>query len=232
LDTASQSGELRDLSHVRSLQKIFSSIYEEPAISLDYVWPRAVGPGRSEPTHCDWVYMCRGSRRLLTIWIPLIDVPLERGPLMILENSHHPNSLTRSYLKIDADRLGVLEGVRFRHGRLMKGASYSKRPDRVRAEFGTRWLTEDFGLGDVVIFDPRTLHTTLDNQTEGLRLSVDMRFQPATETMDPRFVGTRPLAHSQRQKSIFYYLSRIRRALRAIHEPTQRALQKLERQSS
>ena len=65
----------------------------------------------------------------------------------------------------------------------------------------------------MLIFGPKLLHATLDNQTDEFRLSVDTRFQPASELMDPRFVGTRPEVHSRQDKSIFDYYTRFKRVL-------------------
>ncbi len=186
-----------------ALLAIFHAIFGEPAKPLDYSWPRIAGPGRSEPPHSDWVYMSRGTPRICTAWIPLMDVPLSYGPLMVLEDSHRDNPHTRRYLQMDADKLGYFDAPRIKHGTLVHGGRYSRRPDRVRAEFGTRWLSTDYRLGDVMIFDTRNVHTTLDNRSEGFRLSIDVRFQPAGDRVDPRFEGPYPIAHTARGTTIF-----------------------------
>jgi ectoine hydroxylase-related dioxygenase (phytanoyl-CoA dioxygenase family) len=205
---------VRQIIELKSLIRITSDLFAEQARSLNLVWVRAAGPGRGELPHCDWVYMSRGTDRLLTTWMPVVDVPIERGPLMILEQSHRENPFTQRYLTLDADRLGVLDGLRFKHRRLVHGGRYSRRPDRVRSEFGTRWLTADFKPGDVLLFGPRCLHATLDNRTADFRLSVDTRFQPAADAIDPRFDGQAPVGHSKRDKSLFFYLERLKELFR------------------
>lgn len=205
--------ELRALTRQPALLAVFARIFGEKAKPLDYSWPRIAGPGRCELPHCDWVYMCRGTTNLLSAWIPLVNVPLALGPLMILESSHHDSPLTRSYLRMDADRLGILNGVRVQHGTLVRGGTYSKRPDRTREEFGTRWLSAGFEMGDVVIFSTQCLHATLDNGTTNFRASVDVRFQPAREATDPRFDGPDPVAHSQCDWSIFDVYVQLKDAL-------------------
>jgi hypothetical protein len=205
--------EIRQIARLDSLVTLFSQLFTEPARGMDFVWPRAAGPGRGEVPHCDWVYVSRGTRRLLTVWIPLIDVPLARGPIMILEDSHRANAHTERYLNLDADRLGFLGGARIKHGQLLFGGRYSRRPDKVQEEFGTRWLTENFKVGDVLIFGPELLHATLDNQSNAFRLSIDTRFQPASEPMDPRFVGARPEVHFRQEKSIFDHYTQLKRRL-------------------
>lgn len=205
--------ELRALTRHPALLSVFARIFDEDARPFDYCCPRIAAPGTCEFPHADWVYMCRGTPKLLTAWIPLMDVPLVRGPLMILEGSHRENRLTREYLRMDADRLGVLDGLRVKHGRLVRGGRYSRRPDKTREEFGTRWLSADYEMGDVIIFSTRGLHATLDNRTAGFRASVDVRFQPASEPMDPRFSGQNPVAHAHRDRSILDVYPRLKRAL-------------------
>ena len=206
--------ERRALTRQPALLAIFQAIFGEAAKPLDYTWPRIASPGRGELPHSDWVYMRRGTPRLYTAWIPLMDLPLSHGPLMILENSHHDNPHTRRYLRMDVDKLGYFGGVRFKHGALVIGGRYSRRPDRVQREFGTRWLSTDYRLGDVIIFSTRCLHATLDNRSKGFRTSIDVRFQPAGDVTDPRFEGLHPIAHGTRDANIFDQAIQVRDGLR------------------
>jgi ectoine hydroxylase-related dioxygenase (phytanoyl-CoA dioxygenase family) len=192
-----------------NLVNLFSRLFTGPAISMDHVWIRACGTAQKSDVHCDWVYMSRGSRRVLSAWMPLVDIPTERGALMILERSHHDAPHTREYLKLDADRLGLLYGLRWKHGRLIWGGRYSTRPDRVWREFGTRWLTCSFRVGDMVVFDARCVHATLPNLTNDLRLSIDARYQPACDPVDPRFAGPAPAVHSEGRKHLLHYAQRL-----------------------
>jgi hypothetical protein len=45
-----------------------------------------------------------------------------------------------------------------------------------------------------------TLHASLDNQTERVRLSTDSRYQLASEAVDERWIGEKPLAHGPEAK--------------------------------
>lgn len=208
LEDLNQHPALKQIARQSPLIDVFSLIFGEAAVAFDYLWPRLCEPGTGALPHSDWVYMRRGTKNILSVWIPVIDVPIELGPLAILENSHFENPHTQSYLTLDADRLGFFDGLRLKHGRLIRGGNYSERPDKVQQEFGTRWLTEDFSVGDIVIFDPCGIHMTLDNRMSDPRISVDMRFQPARESRDPRFFGSNPIAHEKRQKSIFSLLKK------------------------
>ena len=195
--------ERRAVTRQPELHSIFRAIFGEEPKPLDYTWPRIAGPGRGEMPHSDWIYMRRGTPRLYTAWIPLMDLPLSHGPLMILENSHHDNPHTRRYLDMDVEKLGYFDATRFKHGAIVHGGRYSRRPDRVREEFGTRWLSTDYRMGDVIIFSTRGLHATLDNRSQGFRISMDVRFQPARDVTDPRFEGSHPVAHAERNRNIF-----------------------------
>jgi ectoine hydroxylase-related dioxygenase (phytanoyl-CoA dioxygenase family) len=55
-------------------------------------------------------------------------------------------------------------------------------------------------LGDVVIFNMQLVHGSLDNQTDRIRLSTDIRFQLAAESIDERWVGENPPGHSLAQR--------------------------------
>ena len=59
---------------------------------------------------------------------------------------------------------------------------------------GARQLTADFQVGDVVVFTMLTMHGTLDNHSPvgRARLSVDVRYQPAADSFEPRYMGENP----------------------------------------
>ena len=54
-----------------------------------------------------------------------------------------------------------------------------------------QWMTADYAAGDVVVFSMKTAHMSTSNTTaETLRLSADVRWQPASDVIDERYVGT------------------------------------------
>lgn len=164
----------------------FASIFEEVARSLDHSWVRSVPRGDGTAPHCDLPYMARGTDRLLTMWLPLEPVDIEDGPLAILSGSHHHPAI-RDYCTLDADQLPRRVLPRFRHGRRVPEAKFSRNAEGCRREIGGRWLTARFEPGDALVFSARTLHCSLDNASTRVRLSVDMRFQPAAEPCDPKW---------------------------------------------
>jgi hypothetical protein len=89
----------------------------------------------------------------------------------------------------------------------------------VREQFGTRWLSTDYRMGDVVIFSTRGLHATLDNRSRGFRLSIDVRFQPEAEVTDPRFAGANPVAHRERERCVFDHVEELKQAARRWFTP-------------
>ncbi len=186
--------ELADAPAVRALRQDaqvlgwFSSVFGEPARSFDHTWVRAVPPGDGTAPHCDLPYMARGTDRFLTLWLPLTPVTLADGPLAILAGSHqHPT--IQDYCRLDADHLPRRLLPRFRHGRRVPEAKFSRNADGCRRELGGRWLTSTFEPGDAVVFSARTLHCSLDNTGLGSRLSLDTRYQPNAALCDPRWSG-------------------------------------------
>ena len=49
---------------------------------------------------------------------------------------------------------------------------------------GKRWLTADYRMGDVVLFNVYTVHGGTDNHSDRIRLSTDTRYQLASEPLD------------------------------------------------
>ena len=66
---------------------------------------------------------------------------------------------------------------------------------------GARWLTANYRAGDVVVFTMKTLHAGTRNETRSqLRLSADLRFQPAAHERDERWMGFPPTMHQREQE--------------------------------
>lgn len=159
---------------------------------FDYVWVRSMGPGHGTRPHCDVVYMGRGTHELYTAWIPYGDVSFEVGGLMILEKSHLQAARIQKYLKSDVDT--YCENAPDRHGWKFGGA-LSTNPASLREKFGGRWLSAEFRMGDLLTFRIDTIHASLDNHTNRIRLSTDTRYQLASEPVDERWVGENPIGH-------------------------------------
>jgi ectoine hydroxylase-related dioxygenase (phytanoyl-CoA dioxygenase family) len=54
---------------------------------------------------------------------------------------------------------------------------------------------ERLGAGDALIFGMFTMHGSLTNTTDRYRISVDTRYQLASEPVDERWIGKKPKGH-------------------------------------
>ena len=181
--------QIRSLVEGEKVRAFFDRFLGGASRSLDHIWLRMKSPGRATAPHCDIVYMNRGTKNLYTIWIPLGDVPLELGPLMILEGSQRSRKLLDGYCKRDVEKRVGFFNWHFRHGGFFRGGQYTKNPVAAQREIGGRWLTTDFKAGDLITFTTCTLHGSLDNQSNQIRLSADARYQLASEPVDSRWAS-------------------------------------------
>ncbi|MEM8739065.1 MAG: phytanoyl-CoA dioxygenase family protein [Planctomycetota bacterium] len=168
------------------LFELYQRLLGEPVKTFDYKWLRAVGQEEATGCHMDHVYMGRGSKRVMTCWVPFDDVPVERGTLAMCPGSHAEEGfrkLRETYGKMDVDR-DRIEGW------------FSMHPREITQRFGSTWLTDDVEAGDVITFGMHTMHASTTNTTDRWRLSCDVRFQPASESMDERWVGGSPVGHA------------------------------------
>lgn len=176
------------------LWELFEShIFEkkQPALTFSYKWLRAVKPGGYTGVHWDNVYMGLGeTNQLYTVWIPLGDIGVEGGTLAICPGTHCLPSfgrLRQTYGTMDVDRDKV-------------AGWFTEDPMEVVELFGSRWLTENFRMGDVLIFGMHTLHASTTNLTDRVRLSCDVRFQPKDDKADSRWVGSECIGHTSHGK--------------------------------
>ncbi|MEU4197032.1 phytanoyl-CoA dioxygenase family protein [Kribbella sp. NPDC026611] len=132
--------------------------------------PGENGIGTATQAHYDLVYLRGGSDQVLSAWIPLGDCPVERGGLTYLEASHH--------------RVLAEEAA----GRLKRpAASITADLPRLATSYDARWLVADYAAGDVVVHTAHTIHAALDNVSDELRLSTDVRYQRADDAIDARW---------------------------------------------
>jgi hypothetical protein len=183
LGKANYETDLPNLLKVVNSPKImsfFEHFLGGPALTLDYKWPRAVSKGAFTGAHYDVVYMGRGSLNLYTMWTPLGDVPMDRGPLAICLGSHKFAQLKETYGRVDVSRDKLKVGW------------FSNDPVEIVDKWGGQWATTNFNAGDLIIFGMFTLHMSLTNQTNIYRTSCDTRYQLQSEPLDERFMGKDP----------------------------------------
>ncbi len=170
-----------------ALFDFFAGYFGEGALTFDEKWLRAVPHGAYTGLHYDIVYMGRGSQRLHTVWTPFGDLPMQLGTLAICVGSHMPQfaRLQETYGRHDVDR-----------DKLKDGGWYSHDPREVTTKFGGTWKSCDFQMGDIVVFPMYTMHCSTRNMTDEIRLSCDIRFQPASDPADQRWAGPNRTGHS------------------------------------
>ncbi len=185
---------LHALGESPALRSLFDRLFEEPSVSSAWKRIRPIAPGQFSGFHHDHIYMGQGSSRLLTAWVPLMPISLSLGGLAVLERPGATMSsptaqkndalLRETYGSYDVDDAWI-----------RGDGTFSEDPDEV-LQYGERLLTsEHYDVGDLVVFDLHVLHGSVTNLTAmsddpgRLRLSIDVRYQPASDPADQRWMG-------------------------------------------
>ncbi len=139
---------------------------------LRHLGPGESGIGAATQAHYDLVYLREGTDRVVSSWIPLGDCPIERGPLIYLEGSHH--AVRRQ------EAAGTLK---------LPAASITADLPALAEQYDARWLVTDFAAGDLMVHGARIIHASLDNHDPdgAFRLSTDIRYQAADQPIDARW---------------------------------------------
>ncbi len=168
------------------LYSFFATYFDEPALTFNYKWLRAVGNEQYTGAHYDYVYMGQGSPQLHTVWIPFGDIEIEQGTLAMCVGSNRLpafEKLKETYGHMDVDR-DHTEGW------------FTKDPMEIVEKFGGQWATTNYRAGDVILFGMHTMHASTTNLTNRFRLSCDVRFQPTSEPADKRWIGEEGTGHT------------------------------------
>ncbi|MDF7822260.1 phytanoyl-CoA dioxygenase family protein [Runella sp. MFBS21] len=186
---------LDSMIHSGSMIQLLKNILGGPIQYFEYTWYRAIPPGKGTRPHCDIVYMGRTTKNILTAWVPIGNIPLEGSGLMILEDSHRKGNILKSYLESDVDEYCIDNDNTSLNESLHRqwDGALSNNPVILQKKLGGRWLTSEFNAGDLVIFSSQTVHGSLDNLSDFIRLSVDCRYQLASEQIDERWIGKFPI---------------------------------------
>lgn len=203
-DLAQVNPPLHKVLYDGAMMRFWDSFFAEPTRHFDFTWLRVVAPGKGTAPHCDVVYMGRGTPELYTAWTPLSDIPLPMGGLMILEKSHRHQRLNANYGRKDVDAFCENRHPNWQgmggSGNIRAGGALSLDPVKLRRNLGGRWLTSEFQMGDVLLFSVFTVHASLDNASDRIRLSSDSRYQRASQPADERWIGPNPTGHGPQSK--------------------------------
>ena len=134
------------------------------------------GSGKASRAHIDYDYMDRGTDQLVTAWIPLGDCPVECGGLIYLEGSQRAPAAKLNRLREFTDRPADRRPI-------------SNDLSLTARALGGRWLWTNYHAGDVILHSPYLVHASLDNTSDTMRLSVDLRFRRRDAELDERWTG-------------------------------------------
>lgn len=189
--SVSEGEALRRLTHGPGMMAIMQATLEEPARAFDLIYLRPTCVGKATAMHYDYPFFAGSAQPMFNAWIPVGDVPIQDGPLVLVEGSHRFDDLIAPFLSIDyaADRSdSVVQQAAY-------AGSGQSDPIHLIEDRDTRLLTADFRAGDMLIISMFILHGSLDNvsPTNRVRLSCDVRYQPASQPADDgRYFGAIP----------------------------------------
>lgn len=161
------------LKHHPALIDLFTALLGGPVLPHPRVLGRNIWPDQPAFTtkaHQDYPNV-QGTEEVYTAWIPLIDCPMDVGPLQVAEASH---------------RRGVFDFD------IAAGAGGIEIPDALAG----LWRSGGFAQGDVLIFHSLLVHKGVANRSQHLRMSMDVRYQLLSEpfNLDNANADGQPLA--------------------------------------
>jgi ectoine hydroxylase-related dioxygenase (phytanoyl-CoA dioxygenase family) len=180
--SVSTGDRLRQASHGAGARRLVEAIIGEAVVPFDYLMLRVATPGRATEVHYDYPFFARLHDQVRTVWIPIGDVPVERGPVFVVEGSNRFE-----------DVIADLRGFEVTAGSSRK-AAFNRTAIELADERGTHLLTTDFGAGDVLVFGMYTAHGSFDHhdETRRVRVSCDARWQARRLSVDGRYMGAHP----------------------------------------
>ena len=142
------------LKHHPVLIELLERMLGGPILPHPRVLMRNIFPKREEYTtkaHQDFPNV-QGTIEVYTAWMPLVDCPMEVGPLQIAAGSHAAGVY-------DFDIAGGAGGI------------------EIKDPLEGRWVCGDFAVGDVLLFHSMAVHKGVANRSDRLRMSMDVRYQ-------------------------------------------------------
>jgi len=142
-------------------------------------------PRETHSFHMDSVFLGKGTRLLLSAWVPLTDTPLTRGPICFVKASNR---------HMDTERLRNTYGAYDAYSGDIEGSGmYSTDPAEM-AQLSEGLVTSPVRCGDLVVFTAYTMHSFLTNTSRGVRISAESKWYLDGDDLgpDPRYRGHEP----------------------------------------
>ncbi|HIM46433.1 MAG TPA: hypothetical protein EYM34_09245 [Alphaproteobacteria bacterium] len=135
-------------------------------------------------------FFTRATERVLTCWLGLSDLSVEQGSLYVVEGSHRWK-----------DHISAMRGFDLERAEGKRRATLADNIIRFVEAHRARLLTTRFGAGDILLFSMYLIHGAFDNRAPGklVRVSCDVRWQPASEPFDPRYMAAGLKRHFRRR---------------------------------
>ena len=146
---------------INIMYKIFNN--QEP-ITYDTKWVRVKGKNENTEQHSDYYRFNDNCFKMLTVWMPLMDINIERGPLAVCPKSH----LLNYNINDNVNGYGMEE----------EKSDIELPEEFIEFNKTAIWKTTNFKKGDLLIFDIKLVHASLINKTNKFRISIDTRWQP------------------------------------------------------
>lgn len=180
--SVSTGARLRDLSHGSGVRRLLEAIIGGPVVPFDYLMLRVAIEGRATEVHYDYPFFARLHDQVRTVWIPVGDVPVDDGPVFVVEGSNDFRDVIEPMIGFDVAT------------ELKRTAAFAVTATELAIERRTRLLTTDFRAGDVLVFGMYTAHGSLDHHdpTGRVRVSCDARWQAEGLALDERYMGHHP----------------------------------------
>lgn len=190
--SVSEGPALRRVTHGARLRELVALLFDAPARPHDYLFLRPAPVGNATDLHYDYPFFAGGASQIVTCWLPLGEIPICDGPLVVVEHSNRFEDLIgpmrSARLTGDPNAFAAAQNAAYQ-------SAATNTLDFARSR-QTRLLTTHFQPGDAMIFGGFTMHGSLDNHSPlgRVRLSVDVRYQPAADPADDRrFFGPNPI---------------------------------------
>lgn len=169
----------------------YEAFFQAPIYLHKRMLIRHTRPGDPNCTgaHYDLVYLRAGTDQLCTSWIPIGDIPVEMGGLVYLEGSDGWGRTMEAEFSIKNADLSPEERLSAYNKNMNEAGWLTKNLPALAERLNTRWLMADYEAGDMVVHSPYMIHaSTMNEDSDGrMRLSTDIRFQRASDTIDPRW---------------------------------------------